>query len=303
MAMGTFMAAAFTSCAKTAGSAGQPDADLRQLADSIEAIAAEYPGEIGAGVIINDRDTVGIGTGGHYPMMSVFKLHQALALCDDFDRNGISLDSVVTIPQEDLDGHTWSPMLKGHPTGDITLPVRDLLRYSLMQSDNNASNYMFSYLVGIQETDSFVATLIPRESFQIKWSEEKMSADHSKAYDNYTSPIGAAALINRLFTDSILTDESRSFIMSALRECTTGKDRIVAPLLGIEGVTVAHKTGSGYSENGVLAAHNDVAFVALPDGSHYSLAVFVKDIRGDEIMASRAIARISSAVYSFVANQ
>mgnify|MGYP007079152310 FL=1 len=28
-------------------------------------------------------------------MMSVFKVHQALALCNDFDNKGISLDTLV----------------------------------------------------------------------------------------------------------------------------------------------------------------------------------------------------------------
>ena len=32
-----------------------------------------------------------------YPMMSVFKVHQALALCNDFDKKGLSLDTLVKI--------------------------------------------------------------------------------------------------------------------------------------------------------------------------------------------------------------
>ena len=107
-------------------------------------------------------------------------------------------------------------------------------------------------------------------------------------------------LMDRLFTDSLVSREKQDFIKEALRECTTGKDRIAAPLTGKEGVGIAHKTGSGYSENGVLAAHNDVAYISLPDGTHYTLAVFVKDFRGTEQQASEVIARISAAVYSIL---
>ena len=53
----------------------------------------------------------------------------------------------------------------------------------------------------VAQTDSFIATLIPRSSFQIAYTEEEMSADHNKAYSNYTSPLGAAMLMNRLFTE------------------------------------------------------------------------------------------------------
>ena len=89
--------------------------------------------------------------------------------------------------------------------------------------------------------------------------------------------------------------------MKSLGECTTGKDRIAAPLFGKEGVSIAHKTGSGYTENGVLAAHNDVAYICLPNGVSYALAVFIKDFKGNESQASQVAARISAAVYSLLA--
>ena len=137
-------------------------------------------------------------------MMSVFKVHQALALCNDFDNKGISLDTLVNINRDKLDPKTWSPMLKDYSGPVISLTVRDLLRYTLTQSDNNASNLMFKDMVNVAQTDSFIATLIPRSSFQIAYTEEEMSADHNKAYSNYTSPLGAAMLMNRLFTEGLI---------------------------------------------------------------------------------------------------
>lgn len=159
---------------------------------------------------------------------------------------------------------------------------------------------MFERLVSVEETDSLITTVIPRSSFQITYTESEMSADHAKAYSNYTSPLGAAILMNRLFTDSLVSRDKQDFIKKTLGECETGKDRIVAPLLGKEGVTVAHKTGSGYTENGILAAHNDVAYISLPNGTHYTLAIFVKDFKGDETQASKIAAKISAAVYSLL---
>ena len=41
-----------------------------------------------------------------------------------------------------------------------------------------------------------------------------------------------------------------------------------------------------------------MAYITLPDGTRYALAVFVKDIRGNEALAASYIARISSAVYN-----
>ena len=184
------------------------------LTDSISRIASACPGEVGVAVIINNRDTVAVNNKSVYPMMSVFKLHQALAICHRFDQEGVSLDTLLTFRREALDPNTWSPMLKEHPEASITLPVKALLRYTLIQSDNNASNLMFERLVNAAETDRFIATLIPR-------SKSEMAADHAKAYANYTSPLGAAMLMNRLFTDSLVSREKQRFIMQSLNECTT----------------------------------------------------------------------------------
>lgn len=271
--------------------------------DTVSRIVKKYPGEIGVALIIDNTDTITVNNRSIYPMMSVFKVHQAIALCDDFDAKGISLDSVVGMQRFDLDPYTWSPMLKDHSELEIRLPVRDLLRYTLTMSDNNASNFMFRELVGVEQTDSMISTIIPRESFQIVYSEDEMSAQHDRAYSNYTSPLGAAMLMNRLFTDSIISAEKQGFITKTLGECETGKDRIVAPLINKAVIEIAHKTGSGYTNEKVeLAAHNDVAYIRLPNGVNYTLAVFVKDFKGDEKGASKAVAEISAAVYSLLSD-
>lgn len=271
------------------------------LTDRISQIVSACPGEIGVAAIINNTDTITVNDKSIYPMMSVFKVHQALALCNEFDNKGVSLDSMVTINKGKLDSNTWSPMMRDYSESTISLSIGDLLRYSLMQSDNNASNIMFKNMVGVAQTDSFIATLIPRSSFQIAYTEEEMSADHNRAYSNYTSPLGAAILMNCLFTENLISHEKQNFIQNTLQECTTGTDRISAPLRDKEGIVIAHKTGSGYTnKDGVLAAHNDVAYICLPTNTCYTLAVFVKDFKGNESQASQFVAQISATVYSLL---
>lgn len=299
--LGCIIAFSLFSCSKSSNESKDIHFNTSILTDTISKIVEDYPGQIGVAVIIDNKDTVAINNKGIYPMMSVFKVHQAIAICDDFDRKGLPLDSLITINRGELNPGTWSPMMKDHPEPGISLSVKELMRYTLTLSDNNASNLMFKRLVGVAQTDSLIATLIPRSSFKIAYTEEEMSTAPRKAYDNYTSPLGAAILMNRLFTDSLISRDKQSFIMNTLQQCTTGKDRIAAPLLDKEGVTVAHKTGSGYiNEKGELAAHNDVAYIRLPNGTCYTLAVFVKDFKGNETEASKAVARISAIVYSLL---
>lgn len=269
-----------------------------RLHDSIESIVRQAPGEIGVAVITDTGDTITVNNEAKYPMMSVFKLHQAIALCRVADSLGISLDSIVDIRRESLNADTWSPMLKEHPDDEaLHLTVADLVRYALMQSDNNASNYMFENLVSVSATDSVVASVSGRDGFRISYSEADMWADHSKAYDNYSSPLAVARLLGSLMLDSIVSAEHKRFLTKALSECKTGADRIAASFAGEDGVVVYHKTGSGFrSREGLLAAHNDAAFISMPDGRYYTLVVLTKDTPLTEAEASAVIARISATV-------
>lgn len=266
------------------------------LEKELTAIADSAKGDVGI-ALIYDGDTLTVNNDAIYPMMSVFKLHQAVALCRMFEENGTSLDSVMTLRRSELDPDTWSPMLKDHTGEEISLPMRRLLEYTLIESDNNASNEMFVRLMSPAACDSVIAGIIPRGSFEIRFNEAEMQDDHSRAYSNRTSPLGAAILIDRLFTDTLVGKSYQDFIKSALMRCQTGPDKISAALSEREDLTIGHKTGSGYrDENGRLAASNDVAFVTLPDGRHYALAVFVKDFDGTDAEAAATIARISAAV-------
>ncbi len=289
-----------TSAADATGGATFADS----LRDSLTAIAAEYTAETGIALITDSGDTVTVNNTDKYPLMSVFKLHQAIALCHWLEERKTSPDTVVSIDRLQLNPDTWSPMLKDYAGKRIQISVRDLLRYTLTQSDNNASNYLFENFQDIASADSFIATIIPRDAFRLSVTEADMWDNHSLAYDNHSSPLGVAMLLDRLYTDSLLARGDQDFICTTLRQCATGTDRIAAPLTGKEGVTVGHKTGSGYrNPDGTLSAHNDAAFVTLPDGRHYTLVVLVKDIKGSEQQASEAIARISSAVYGMLSKR
>lgn len=282
-----------TACRQPTGVSSDYKAELKK---ELTAIADSAKGDVGI-ALIYDGDTLTVNNDAIYPMMSVFKLHQAVALCRMFEENGTSLDSVMTLRRSELDPDTWSPMLKDHSDEEISLPMRRLLEYTLIESDNNASNEMFVRLMPPAACDSVIAGIIPRGSFEIRFNEAEMQADHSQAYSNRTSPLGAAILIDRVFTDTLVGKDYQDFIKSALMRCQTGPDKISAALSEREGITIGHKTGSGYrDDNDRLAASNDVAFITLPDGRHYSLAVFVKDFDGTDAEAAATIARISEAV-------
>lgn len=250
---------------------------------------------IGYAMIAEGGDSLAVNDEEKFPMMSVFKLHQAVALLHLFEQTGQSIDSIVEIPRAELNPLTWSPMLKENPDSIIRLPIRRLLTYTLTQSDNNASNYLFDHIQSVNDADSYIAALIPRSSFRMEVTENQMFENHALAARNYSSPSGAAKLIKTLFTDSILNPQHSEFLQSTLRECQTGSDRISEAFADIPGVKIAHKTGSGFrDENGLLTAHNDVALIELPNGRRIAIAIFVKDFDGCDEEASGLIRRIAA---------
>lgn len=119
---------------------------IRQLIESKKA-------QVGVAVIINGQDTLTVNNDVQYPMMSVFKLHQALAVINYIEKQGLSLDTPVYIRKEQLHPNTYSPLRDKYPQGNISLPIRELLTYTLQQSDNNACDILFEYTGGTEATD------------------------------------------------------------------------------------------------------------------------------------------------------
>ncbi|MCM1313490.1 MAG: class A beta-lactamase [Bacteroides sp.] len=269
------------------------------LRNELEKIAASVDGRVGIALIAPEGDTLTVNNDDEYQLMSVFKLHEALAVAHVLDCRGIAFDTIVSIRRTELSPDTWSPMYEEHTEENIEISVRELLRYILQQSDNNASNYLFDEFVSVADCDKFIRSATGIGDFKLTYTEGEMQRNHVLADGNHSSPLACARLMDKVFSDSIVSAEKQRELQQILSDCHTGTDRIYVPLEGEQGVTLAHKTGSGYrTAEGILMAHNDVGRVALSDGRSYILAVLVKDFNGDESEASKVIARISGIVYN-----
>ena len=291
---GILCAIGFTSCVDSKTDRIIP------LREQLYAIVDAAPGIVGV-AFISDTDTVTINNGVHYPMMSVFKLHQALAVADKTGAKGTSIDSMIHVSKDELDVETWSPMLKIYGVADFDISIRDLIKYSLTASDNNASNILFNRVVSPSATDAFIRSVAKDSNFRIVYSEAEMKNNHALAYLNYSTPLSAASLMSQVFDSTFTHVTAVDSIRKDLTTVTTGHDRLGAIILEHPELCFAHKTGSGYrSEAGELIAHNDVGFFRLPDGRTYALAVFVRDFNGSEADASQIIAGVSQKVYDYM---
>lgn len=269
------------------------------LQDELYEFIDSVPGTVGV-AFVSDMDTVTVNNGVHFPMMSVFKMHEALAVANTLERSGISLDTILSINRVDLDLDTWSPMLKEYTAKSFTIPVGRLMEYAVTKSDNNASNLLFRHIVSPTETDAYIRSIATDTTFRISYSESEMKANHALSYCNYTSPLSAALLIKQVMEEPIVGKNYQDSIRQYLSTVTTGQDRLGSVTEGSDVVQFAHKTGSGFrNEAGELMAHNDVGYFRLRDGRSYALAVLIRDFAGTEAEASAIIADISRRVYHY----
>ncbi|MDE6556778.1 MAG: serine hydrolase [Duncaniella sp.] len=228
------------------------------LKERLYTIVDSAPGTVGI-AFISDRDTVTVNGGVHFPMMSIFKLHQALAVASEIDANHASIDSLVHVSRHELDPDTWSPMLELIYEKEFDISIRDLIKYSLTLSDNNASNLLFKHILSPSGTDSLIRSISDNPSFRIMYSEKEMKEHHSKAYQNYSTPLSAASLISQVFDSTFTTISSIDSIRQDLTNVITGTDRLGAVLRQHQDLFFAHKTGRGFQNDAVeLIAHNDV---------------------------------------------
>jgi beta-lactamase class A len=63
------------------------------------------------------------------------------------------------------------------------------------------------------------------------------------------------------------------------------------------GTAVAHKTGTGGTQNGITSANNDIGIITLPDGRHLAVAAFVSDSAANDDTRDAIIARLAKAAW------
>lgn len=253
--------------------------------------------------VISGTDTVSVNGHEPFPMMSVYKFPIALAVADRCRAMELSFAESLHVTGKNLNPDTYSPMLKKY--GDIgadgaEISLRELLKYALQESDNNASDILLDWAGGAEKVDCYISGL-GADGISVKWSEDEMYEDHDRSYGNSSTPMAMASLMNLFIgmPEDSLTAELRQI----METCATGTARLVKPLVNSDAV-VGHKTGTGFTlPDGRLMAINDAGYVILPDGRRYCIAVFVADSGYTPAETEALIAGISEIVlrhYSFV---
>ncbi len=269
----------------------------KSIEDALNKYISGKDAWIGVAVIINGKDTVSVNGNRDFPMMSVVKFPLALTVAHWIDTNGMSLNDTVTFSENALNEDTYSPMLKKYGNSRNTMTIRELLEWSLVESDNNAADILLHRVGGTSGVTSIMRQIGISDEIVIGASEEDMHRDPYLSYLNRTTPLAMAQLFDWFYSELRNTSQPYSEISFMLEQCRTGLDRLAVPLLPTN-ATIGHKTGTGFpTPEGRISAINDCGYVCLPDGTRYSIAVFVADSGYDMTATSAIIAEISKIVW------
>ena len=270
---------------------------IRSLQNELTSFVENKDARIGIAVIINGKDTVSVNGSKDFPMMSVFKFPLALAVAKWVDSNGMSLNDSIAFGPKALIKDTYSPMLKKYGSGLYKMSFKELLEWSLIESDNNAADLLLKRVGGTACATTLLKDVAGELDITIGASEQNMHQDPYTSYLNRSTPLAMATLFDRFDTDIKARSKSFSDIAVMLEQCRTGVDRLAAPFITTNAV-IGHKTGTGFpTSEGRISAINDCGYIHLPNGTRYTIAVFVADSAYDMTETSKIIADISEIVF------
>lgn len=264
------------------------------LQSSIEAIIKDKKATIGVAVITETEDILIVNDSVLFPMMSVFKFHLALAILDHMDKNNIPLDTLIDVKNSELLPNTYSPLRDANPNDDLIISMAELLQYSVSQSDNNACDILFRYIGGTSVVENYIKSLGITD-ISIKANEEKMHEQFENNYLNHTTPSSMVKLLRIAETTTLLSPIYKDFLLKIMIETSTGANKIKGQLP--DSIIIGHKTGSSDRDSlGMKTGDNDAAFIYLPDGRKYYIAVFIKDSYESDDTNASTIAAISKVI-------
>lgn len=267
--------------------------DLRQ---QVRAIAAQAQGRVSTACwLAGSNLNCDLNPHGHPPMQSVFKLPLAIAVLRQVEQGKFTLDQPVRfLPTDRILPHAHSPLWDKYPNANVEVPLRELLRLAVTESDNVAADILLRIAGGPAEVNRYIASLGIR-GFHLVDNEDALHQQRDLQYRNWFEPAGAVALLRMIDERSPLNAADTALLVGFMT-APAKKTRLGAELPA--GTPVEHKTGTSDVYNGLAHATNDIGLITLPDGRKLAVAVFVTDSRADEATISRVMAEIGKAAYA-----
>jgi len=320
---------AFAAAAAAFAASPDPGAVPGTLEDAIRAAAAPTGGTVGVSALhIESGKRISVEGNGRFPMMSVYKFPIALGLFSQIERGLGSLKKRLPIGPSDI-RLGQSSIADQYPNGGIAVTMDTLLHGMLVQSDNTASDLIL-WACGGPETVSKRMADLGAKDVRVDRSEGQLALDYN-GVSNAPPPTQWTKTLLRSLIDAVPEDRRRAaarawvddprdtatpdamvdllalafrgkaanpehtaLLLRLMRATETGPRRLKGNLP--PDAVLAHRSGTAATVDGFTGAVNDVGILAMPDGSHVAIAVFLKGVTSPVPTAEESIAKIGRAV-------
>ena len=243
--------------------AAEAPAELQSLERQLLDIANANPGNIGiAALDLTSGEMVSIHGDDPFPMASTVKVAIAADYLSQVEQGRRSLDDKI----------------KGRS-------ARSLLEAMMIHSNNAATDIVLADLGGPASVQEWL-DWHHIEGLRIDRTIAGLLAARRDLRDvrDSSTPKAMVTLLKRL-DSGMLKPASRSYLLSLMARCATGRNRIRALLPA--GTRVEHKTGT------LDGLTTDVGFITLPEGRRVAVALFAR--KGSN--RPRTLAEAARAIY------
>lgn len=267
---------------------------LSSIKKEIEKIIANKELTLGFALYnFSNGESISIHGEKRFPMQSVFKFPIALAILNEVDNKKLTLHQQIKISEAELLPETWSPIKVKYPNG-AELPLSEIIKYTVSQSDNNGCDLLLKMLGGVSVANQYIISK-GVSNINIQNNEEEMHRAWDVQFNNWTTPNAMIELLQLFNNEKLLLPDTHTFLWNCMAETSTGSIKNKLPKNAI----VAHKTGtSGYNKENISAATNDVGIMILPDGQRIAFVIFITDSKEKTEVNAEVITNIGALLYN-----
>lgn len=262
---------------------------------NLKAISEQYSGyKANIGIGYADNQVTYQNNQKKYPLLSVFKLHVAVAVLDKINREKLNLENKINISSADIKENTYSPLREKYGVKNLNLSLHELLYYMVAESDNNACDILIKWVGGTDSVEKYIHAIGLPET-EIKVTEDIMNRADMTQYQNRAPLHEILVLLKMIDENKLFSEELHKELLSIMQSTVTGANKIKGYLP--KSVNVAHKTGSSSRlQDGKKIADNDAAIIKVGNKKYY-LAIMVSDSYESDETNAEVIAKISQQIY------
>lgn len=270
-----------------AGGQERTAATAADLGPALSRIAERCGGRVGvAAVQVESGRRVSVSGDQALPLYSVVKLPLAVVVLKEVESGNLQLEQKVLVRREDV-APGWPGNSERWEKAPMEVTVRDLLEFSLVDSDNTSADKLFDLIGGPGALERRMHAL-GFGSFKVQTSMKDIG--RHAAHPNTGTAEGVVQLLVALQKGKVLEPKERTVLFDMMSRARTGLKRIVAGVPS--GTEVLHKTGTGNT------AVNDVGLITLPGKQgHMAIAVMISDSKVATLEQERAVAEVAKAAY------